>query len=59
MFEGKGTCHYLGVPFFLKSAKLSASVFEICAELLEPFEKTCRIMGINLRKYCKITGIYR
>ena len=33
MFESTGTCHYLGVPFFLKSAELSVSVFEICAEL--------------------------
>ena len=27
--------------------------------VLVPFEKTCRIMGIILEKYCKITGIYR
>ena len=44
--------------FFL-SVKLTVSVFEICAELKVPFEKTCRIMGTILGKYCKITGIYK
>ena len=50
----RGTCHYLGVPFFLKNADLSVSVFEIYAELWVPFEETCRIMGTILGKYCKI-----
>ena len=35
-------------PFFLKSAQLSVSVFEICAELWVQFEETCRIIGIRL-----------
>ena len=39
--------------FFLESAELSVSIFEICAELWVPFEETCRIMGTILGKYCK------
>ena len=40
--------------FFLKSAELSVSVYEICVELWVPFEEPCRIMGTILGKYCKI-----
>ena len=40
--------------FFLKSAELLVSIFEICAELWVQFEETCRIMGTILGKYCKI-----
>ena len=36
--------------FFLRSADLSVSVFEICAE---PFEETYRFMGTILGNYCK------
>ena len=31
MFQGRGTCHFLGVNFSEK-AELSVSVFEICAD---------------------------
>ena len=40
--------------FSLKSAELSVSLSEICAELWVPFEETCGIMGTILGKYCKI-----
>ena len=36
--------------FFLKSAELLISVFEICAELKIPFEKTCKNYGYHLGK---------
>ena len=38
MFQGRGTCQFLGVPFS-KGQELSVSVFEICAELRVPFSK--------------------
>ena len=48
---------YGDVPFFrgnlfLKSAELSISLFEICAELWVPFEETYSIMGTILGKHC-------
>ena len=42
--------------FFLKSAELSVSVFEICAELWVPFEESCRIMGTILENIAKLLG---
>ena len=36
--------------FFLKSAELSLSVFDICAELWVPFEKKMQNYGYNFGK---------
>ena len=38
---------------FLKRAELSVSVFQIWAELLVPFDETCRTIGTISGKYCK------
>ena len=42
--------------FSLKSAELSASVFEICADIWVPFEETCRIMGTISENVSKLLG---
>ena len=34
-----------GGTYFQKSAELSVSLYEICAELWVPFEDTCKIIG--------------
>ena len=44
--------------FFLKSAELWVSVFEIFAELWLPFEDKCRIMGCILEQCCKLFVVY-
>ena len=49
MFEVRGRAIISGY-FFLKSAELSVSVLEICAELWVPFKETCRLMGIFFEK---------
>ena len=36
MFEGRGTCRFLGVPF---SKSAGIIIFEICAELRVPISK--------------------
>ena len=60
MFEGTGTCHYLGVPFFRKVHNYFQKRYQffiyvrVPFELWVPFEETCRIMGTILGKYCKM-----
>ena len=51
---GYGNVPLFRGAFFLKSAELWVSVFEICAELWVPFEEKCRIMGSILEKCCKV-----